>query len=188
MSPWKPIVTKNGYEFGECSSAMQKAIRRADARLAGWFAMELTESGYGKYVFGRLLTVSAEDVADPITREILALKWAYDEVREAKSKVDDRTARIFISKAVILLCQAMKSRDADHLGNLVYDARNVTDDEAAALLEECRAEKDVKVPEYAFDVHTRRGRKEGKTKQDFFREEFEALKPCQPGLFDNLIE
>jgi len=30
--------------------------------------------------------------------------------------------RIFISKAVILLCAARKNRDADHLQNFVYDA------------------------------------------------------------------
>ena len=30
--------------------------------------------------------------------------------------------RIFISKAVILLCAARKSRDDDHLQNFVYDA------------------------------------------------------------------
>ena len=35
------IMTKRGYDFGEVSSAMQKAIRRADTRLAGYWALEL---------------------------------------------------------------------------------------------------------------------------------------------------
>ena len=33
------IRTKRGYDFGEVSSAMQKAIRRADTRLAGYWAL-----------------------------------------------------------------------------------------------------------------------------------------------------
>ena len=56
------IITKRGYDFGEVSSAMQKAIRRADTRLAGYWALELWASGFGNYVWKRLLTVCAEDV------------------------------------------------------------------------------------------------------------------------------
>ena len=94
--------------------------------------------------------------------------------------------RIFISKAVILLCAARKSRDADHLQNFVYDALAGLDADqlAADLLAASREE----VPDYAFDCHTRKGRKQGKTKADFFREEQQALKPFQPGLFDDLSE
>jgi hypothetical protein len=44
------FLTKRGYEFGEVSSAMQKAIRRGDTRLAGYWALELWASGYGNYV------------------------------------------------------------------------------------------------------------------------------------------
>ena len=60
-----PPETKRGYEFGEVSSAMQKAIRRADAKLAGYWALELWESGFGQYVWRRLLTVNAEDCQPP---------------------------------------------------------------------------------------------------------------------------
>ena len=44
----------------------------------------------------------------------------------------------------------------------------------------------MKVPDYAFDCHTLKGKRAGKTKVDFFREEQKALKPFQPGLFDDL--
>jgi hypothetical protein len=40
---------------------MQKAVRRGDAKLAGYWALELWASGFGQYVWRRLLTVSAED-------------------------------------------------------------------------------------------------------------------------------
>lgn len=44
------IRTVRGYDFFEVSSAMQKAIRRADAAVAGYFALELWTSGYSAYV------------------------------------------------------------------------------------------------------------------------------------------
>lgn len=47
--------SKRGYDFGEVSSAMQKAIRRADTRLACYWALELWQSGSGNYVWRRLL-------------------------------------------------------------------------------------------------------------------------------------
>ena len=42
------------------------------------------------------------------------------------------------------------------------------------------------IPYYAFDCHTLKGKRKGKTKADFFREEQRALEPFQPGLFDDL--
>ena len=71
------IRTKRGYDSGEVSSAMQKAIRRADTRMAGYWALELWHSGFGNYVWKRLLTVSAEDVWGLITTEIKALHDSY---------------------------------------------------------------------------------------------------------------
>ena len=35
------LRTKRGYDLGEVASAMQKAIRRADTKLAGYWALEL---------------------------------------------------------------------------------------------------------------------------------------------------
>jgi hypothetical protein len=34
------------------------------------------------------------------------------------------------------------------------------------------------------DCHTSAGKRAGKTKKDFFRDEYQALKPREPGLFD----
>jgi hypothetical protein len=39
-----------------------------------------------------------------------------------------------------------------------------------------------------FACHTLKGWRKAKTKADFFREEQQALKPFQPGLFDDLPE
>jgi hypothetical protein len=44
------LNTIRGYSFPAVSSAMQKAIRRGDAKLAGYWALELWASGFGQYV------------------------------------------------------------------------------------------------------------------------------------------
>ena len=62
------IRTVCGYDFFEVSSAMQKAIRRADTGVAGFFALELWMSGYKDYVWKRLFTISAEDCFGIITK------------------------------------------------------------------------------------------------------------------------
>ena len=127
--------------------------------------------------------MSAEDVWGLITSEIKALHDSYVFVNKSVPAKQPK-GRIFISKVVILLCAAKKNRDADHLQNFVYDAPLGIDLEqlAADLLAADREP----IPDYAFDCHTLKGKRQGKTKADFFREEQRALEPWQPGLFDDL--
>lgn len=175
------IRTVGGYDFFECSSAMQKAIRRADAAVAGFFALELWTSGYRDYVWKRLFTISAEDCFGLITKEIEALWQGHELVNK---KAPQPKGRIFVSKAVLLLCECAKSRDADHLQNFIYDRRDV---DVERWIDDVRRYP-IRIPDYTFDVHTRKGKKMGRTKEEFFREELEALKPRMPGLFDNIID
>jgi hypothetical protein len=44
------------------------------------------------------------------------------------------------------------------------------------------------ISENAYDCHTSRGKKAGKTKAEFFTAEHAALSPFQPGLFDHLVD
>lgn len=188
------LRTKNGYDFFECSSAMQKAIRRNDVKTAGFFALELFHSNYQKYVWKRLLTISAEDCYGLITAEIEALYNAFKLVNEGAK---EPKGRIFISKAVILLCKSTKSRDADHLQNLIYDKKHGEieikkwlEQVDEALIEKLMNElKDsgMPIPTYAYDVHTRKGKAMGKTKQQFFVEEKDALMPKQISMDDLFI-
>lgn len=175
------ITTKGGYDFYEVSSAMQKAIRRADIAVAGFFALELWESGFRDYVWKRLFTISAEDCFGIITKEIEALWQGHELVNK---KATSPKGRIFVSKAVILLCECRKCRDADHLQNLIYDRKEI---DVEKWIEDVRLNP-ITIPQYTFDVHTRRGKKQGRTKEEFFRDEFNALNPREKGLFDDLIK
>jgi replication-associated recombination protein RarA len=185
----RQLRTIRGYDFFEVASSLQKAVRRCDVKTAGYFGLELFHSGFDKYLWKRLFTISAEDCHGIITGEIKSLHDAYQVVNEGVAKSKPKKGRIFISKAIILMCYAPKSRDADHLQNLVYDHKmSMSDQEIDEMLESVREEATLMVPDYAFDCHTRKGKKAGATKSKFFDEELEALKPRQMGLFDNLVD
>ncbi|MHC1765907.1 MAG: hypothetical protein AB9869_16685 [Verrucomicrobiia bacterium] len=179
------LLTKRGYNLFEVASCLQKAIRRSDTALAGYMAIELFESGFHEYCWKRLLTVSAEDCAGVITQEVKSLYECFVKLNEGAKKP---RSRIFISKAVIVMCQARKSRDADHLQNFVYDREMIDAEKLTAAIEESRKHPEkVGLPDYTFDVHTKRGRSKGKTKADFFQAEFAALQPREAGEFDDLV-
>ena len=65
------------------SSMIQKAIRRCDIPHAAYAANELGGK-YRKYLWKRLLTVSAEDCYGIMTKEIVALQQA-DELLNKKA-------------------------------------------------------------------------------------------------------
>jgi replication-associated recombination protein RarA len=177
------MKTVRGYSLGDVVSALQKTIRRGDARLAGYFAMEMFESNFEAYAWRRLLTISAEDCHGCITQEIKAL---YDSAVEVK-KTRKKPERIFLAKAAVVLAAAKKCRDADHMSCLMYD-QHLPDDATVKLAIAEAREDDVEIPDYAYDCHTSEGRRKGKTRADFFLDEHDALKPRVPGLFDKDLE
>ncbi|KAA4958849.1 hypothetical protein F2007_23130, partial [Bacteroides fragilis] len=122
----------------------------------------------------------AEDCFGIITKEIEALWQGHELVNK---NATEPKGRIFVSKAVILLCECRKNRDADHLQNFIYDRRDV---DIEKWIEDVRRYP-IPIPPYTFDVHTRKGKKQGRTKIEFFREEYEALISRVPGLFDDLV-
>lgn len=102
------LRTQRGYDFYEVASALQKSIRRGDAKLAGYMALELFPR-YAEYCWKRLLTISAEDCHGLVTQEIKALYDSFHVVNKGK-RGEDLKGRIFISKAVIILCTCGHSR------------------------------------------------------------------------------
>ena len=93
------MLTRSGRSFWEVTSAMQNAIRKGDFELAGYAVWELLPQ-YTPYLRKRLLVISAEDCYGILTKEILPL---------CENGFEDT-----LTKAVYLLCQAKKNRDADY--------------------------------------------------------------------------
>lgn len=178
--------TKGGYDFYEVASLLQKSLRRGDMTLAARAANELFPK-YTNYVWNRLMTVSAEDCASLVTSEIVALYDGWEKVNAGKTGKDK--GRVFIAKAIVILAKCKHARDADELNLLVSD-RYPEDSFAAEVIDQVEAligvdSEDFKIPEYVYDVHTRRGKRMGKTKPQFMREESVALTD-KSTVFDNL--
>ena len=181
------IRTKNNFALLDVASALQKSIRRNEQKLAGWCALELFASGYANYAWKRLLTISAEDCDGIITTEIYSLFKGWQHVNE-KNKRSPK-GRIFLTKATIILATWWKNRDPDHLQNLVYDKNiGVKDGEIEKMISQLKDVDYVDFPDYVFDVHTQRGKMMGKTKEEFFKDELNALEPRQTGIFDDLVK
>ena len=180
------LRTKQGYDFYEVASVIQKAIRRGDKLYATYFALEMFASGYSKYLWKRLYTISAEDCYGIITKEVEALYNGFEFVNK---NAKEEKGRIFITKAVVLLCDCKKSRETDHLQCLSYDNKIFIDDDVITSYIKEVSEKDkLDIPEYTFDVHTLRGKRAGKTKKDFFIQEHNALNNRQTSIFDDIIK
>jgi len=170
------MFTKGGHDFYEVASLLQKSLRRGDMILAARAANELFPK-YTNYVWNRLMTVSAEDCASLITAEIVGLYDAWEKVNAGKAGKDK--GRVFIAKAIVILAKCKHARDADELNLLVSD-RYPAESFSAELIEQAESligieSEDFQIPGYVYDVHTRRGKRMGKTKRQFMVEESVAL-------------
>jgi hypothetical protein len=164
---------------------MQKAIRRGDLKIAGFFGLDLYFK-YPEYVWKRLLIISAEDCFGIITKEIKALYDSWDLINKKKKNLDQTS--VFVSKAIVLLCSTAKCRDSDHVICLTYKRKfNITDEEIKTQLEEIRKTTPC-IPKYAIDCHTSEGKRRGMTKEKFLADEFIALENRVTGQMDGTIE
>lgn len=103
------LQTRSGHNMFTMASLLQKAIRRGDKIKAGYAAMELFGS-YHTMLWNRIMTVSCEDCWGILSKEIVALRYT-DNVRNKDLKGYNKDTQ-YVSKAIELLCEAKKSRDA----------------------------------------------------------------------------
>lgn len=143
----------------ECLSAMQKCVRRGLEREAMEFACELghTSKAFSTMVTNRLQIVSHEDV-------ILLVRTCCQQAREWYDPKKLGKWRIVVGTAIRAMCRADKSREGDHF-------------QAAVGLRSKLEDYTPEIPDWAYDQHTRKGRKEGRG-LDFFRTE--STKLCPP--------
>lgn len=177
------LITRNGHNMYDMSSMLQKGIRRCDFERAGYAAYELFGK-FHKYLWKRLLFISAEDCYGIITKEIVGLKLADDIANEGRKGYDKDP--IFVAKAITLLCQARKNRDGCYVAcNFMLPDKNLEEDEIEHVdITKFRMEEE-DIPDWVFDVHTLKGKKAGKTDLDMTIAEQKALTPHQIGFFDN---
>lgn len=176
------LRTLSGHNMYDMASLLQKAIRRGDLAKAAYAAKELY-ARYYKYVWKRLLVISAEDCYGIMTKEIVALKCADDIVNEGR-KPNGRDL-IFISKAVTLLCMARKNRDACYVACNLFTPYNTCPESEIPSVDDISALTLDEIPEWTYDCHTLKGKKNGKDDLDMIEAEQLALFPLQRGIFDD---
>ncbi len=146
----KQWLSKNGYQMDEVVSALQKSIRRGLEFEAGFWALELIDSGYWRYLMDRLQTIAAEDIglANPMA---VVLVSAVRQGIEVKLQEAERRGKKWMSVpkeqlglAILYLCRSNKSRQCDDF--ICYIAKKRKEG------------KRLEIPEYALDEHCKRGR------------------------------
>ena len=175
-------TTKNGHNMYDMASMLQKAIRRCDFERAGYAAYELF-GGYHAFLWKRMIVTSAEDCYGIMTKEIIALKLADDEVNKGKKGYDKDP--LFVAKAITLLCMARKNRDGCYVAcNFMSNDKVLSEDEIEHIdITKCDLGAEG-VPDWVFDCHTLKGKRNGKTEVDMGEDEQAALTPHQINFFD----
>jgi len=148
--------TKRGYDLWELASALQKEIRRGKEYEAVFWAAEL-ESINPTMLWNRLRVITSEDIGIAGSALPLVIETLRKQYLEAKKEAKDDEARLFLVHAVITLAKSKKSRMVDDLLNVVYGEIQFEDNR-------------LKIPDYAIDKHTRRGRTVRRGWDHFFAE------------------
>lgn len=151
------LKTKKGYDFFECSSAFQKAIRRGDEDVALYFMVELFNSNYGEYLWKRIKIITSEDVGLAHPTMPAVIQSLYQMYVDQAKKKDEKHApeRLFLTHAVIMLCRAKKSRLIDWTLLAYWNSHD---------------HRRLEIPNYAYDKHNATGRKMGRGKDHFYEE------------------
>lgn len=142
------LKTKRNYLLSEVRSALQKTIRRGEIENSMYWACELYDSGFEKYLLYTLATISAEDIGhyspalySAINSTISLWYSIFLDRKKAKQRTEIRPA---IGSIIVMMTTAKKTRIADDAYMYVAIAR-----EQGMFLD---------IPDVAVDEHTARGK------------------------------
>lgn len=151
--PWARMKTRNGIPADEVISALQKSIRKAKEREAVEFAYEMYISSpqMEEKLWRRLQAISVEDIGmgNPFAAVLVN---NLNQMRQNFSYNEPDRAMMFVH-AIRFLCESEKDRSSDLLKNIVIKNFNMG--------------YVPKIPEYALDKHTTRGKKMGRDSMHF---------------------
>ncbi|MCK6381870.1 MAG: hypothetical protein L6Q54_11585 [Leptospiraceae bacterium] len=156
-------TTNQGFQIGECASALQKAIRRGIEDDALYWGVELYKSGFSEYAWKRIRIITSEDIGIADLHAVNTISNLYNMHQELKKKNDETHApeRLFFIHAIIFLVRCKKSRIVDHALMCYFETDEHRD-----------------LPDYAYDMHTLQGKKMGRGIDHFFAEGA-MLKDCE---------
>ncbi|WP_405150827.1 hypothetical protein OG589_18910 [Sphaerisporangium sp. NBC_01403] len=155
--PWTRVTSVRGFPADELISALQKSVRRGLMENALLIAREMYESSaeLEEVMWSRLLVMSCEDAGTGTFAEPVVVDTLYRMHQRMARDAGDRW--LFAVHAVRFLVSSTKDRTTDELGLwAVHMLRS--------------GERLPEIPEYALDMHTRRGQEMGRDFTHFLRE------------------
>lgn len=145
-------MTKKGYNLFDVASALQKSVRKGLIDDALYWAFELYNSNFEKYLWKRLLIMTTEDVGLADKDAMQTAMLFYDNYKALKELDTHERVRPTMA-TVYVLVHAKKSGFLNWLWGSENDSHGT---------------RNLPIPDYALDNHTRRGKAKGKTIMDFF--------------------
>ena len=155
--PWVNVKTFNGFQADHVISALQKEIRRGNTENAALLAYEMiiTSPALEDYLWHRLQVISVEDIGFGETLAPVLIQSLFEMTHACDRAVGER--KLYAIHAVRYLCACKKDRSSDEMINWINHAGA-----SGKLLPV--------IPEYALDMHTAEGQKNGRGRRHFFEE------------------
>ena len=140
--PWSNIVSRNGIPGDELISMLQKSIRRGieENALAAAYEMYITSPQFHEKMWRRLLAISVEDIGFGNSDAPVQVYTLFKMAQEFPYADGDQP--MFFMHAIRYLCRCKKWEHG----------------------------KKPEVPDYAYDLHTRKGRAMGRDEMHFLTE------------------
>ena len=155
-------ITHFGYPMDVVRSALQKACRRGQTEEAMWWAWQMIEHGWVRYLWRTLRIIASEDVGVGDSKVAVTINALANNACEGTDKFKNKH---FIghceAHAILVICEARKDWVAT---NLLLRIKKECDDinVGKKLPREPGSE--------VFDVHTSIGRSRGAVEEDWARE------------------
>ncbi len=155
--PWQKVRTVHDISADEVISGLQKSLRRGLAETALLLAYEmfLTSAEMEAMLWSRLVVIAVEDVGLGNATLPILVETLFQQHLRYPRPAGDRF--LFAAHAVRLIAQSPKDRTSDDMVNW-------------ARLEVAVRDHAPEVPDFAIDMHTRRGWEMGRGYEHFMSE------------------
>lgn len=155
--PWQKVRTIHDVPADEVISGLQKSLRRGlkETALLLAYEMFLTSPEMEEMLWSRLCVIAVEDVGLGAPDLPVLVETLYRQHKRYARPLGDRF--LFAAHAIRLIADAPKDRTTDDMTNFAKLELNVRD-------------KAPEVPDFAIDMHTRRGWEMGRGYEHFMTE------------------
>jgi len=119
---WEPRLIGN-YAFDECTSSLQKMIRRGKEYEACFWGHVLHQSGFGSYLWRRLTIICCEDIGNGDSQASILVSSLWNGWEKLHKHTKEPTLDKFLlpCQAILYMCRCPKTRENDSLVNLIHE-------------------------------------------------------------------